>query len=117
MENRTSAAKADYGSVIYGTAELVPFLDPVLTQTLTPWCTVFLPVPEFSRGLFSPCHSASHMKCSSACNAKHVGSRSIQYSSSTTLRKTGPYGGTLGGAALLELLPKFRGPLRVTETL
>jgi hypothetical protein len=36
MENRTSAAKAGYGSVIYGTAEPVPFLDPVLTQTLKP---------------------------------------------------------------------------------
>jgi len=36
MENRTSAAKADYGSVIYGTAEPVPFQDPVLTQTLKP---------------------------------------------------------------------------------
>jgi hypothetical protein len=34
MENRTSAAKAGYGSVIYGTAEPVPFQDPVLTQTL-----------------------------------------------------------------------------------
>jgi hypothetical protein len=34
MENRTSAAKAGYSSVIYGTAEPVPFQDPVLTQTL-----------------------------------------------------------------------------------
>jgi hypothetical protein len=36
MENRTSAAKAGYGSVIYGTAEPVPFQDPVLTQTHSP---------------------------------------------------------------------------------
>jgi len=34
MENRTSAAKAGYGSVIYGTAEPVSFQDPVFTQTL-----------------------------------------------------------------------------------
>jgi hypothetical protein len=33
MEKRTSAAKAGYGGVIYGTAEAVPFLhDRVLTQ-------------------------------------------------------------------------------------
>jgi hypothetical protein len=35
MEERTSAAKAGYGGVIYGTAEAVPFLnDRVLTQAL-----------------------------------------------------------------------------------
>ena len=35
MEKRTSAAsKAGYSSVIYGTAEPVPFQDRVLTQTL-----------------------------------------------------------------------------------
>jgi hypothetical protein len=34
MENRTSAATAGYGSVIYSTAESVPFQNPVLTQTL-----------------------------------------------------------------------------------
>jgi hypothetical protein len=32
MENRTSVAKTGYGSVIYGTAEPVPFEDPVLTH-------------------------------------------------------------------------------------
>ena len=38
MEKRTSAAKAGDGSVIYGTAEAVPFhKDCVLTQTLKPW--------------------------------------------------------------------------------
>jgi len=37
MEKRTSAAKAGFGGVIYGTAEPVPFLyDRVLTQTLKP---------------------------------------------------------------------------------
>jgi hypothetical protein len=36
MKNRTSAAKAGYGSVMYGTAEPVPFQHPVLTQTLKP---------------------------------------------------------------------------------
>jgi hypothetical protein len=34
MEQRTSAAKAGYGSVIYGTVEAVPSQDRVLTQTL-----------------------------------------------------------------------------------
>jgi hypothetical protein len=33
-KKRTSAAKAGYGSVIYGTAEAVPFQDRVFTQTL-----------------------------------------------------------------------------------
>jgi hypothetical protein len=34
-KKRTSAAKAGYGGVIYGTAEAVPFLqDRVLTQAL-----------------------------------------------------------------------------------
>jgi hypothetical protein len=33
-KTRTSAAKADFRSTIYGTAEAVPFQDPVLTQTL-----------------------------------------------------------------------------------
>jgi hypothetical protein len=32
MEKRTSAAKAGDGSVIYGTAEAVPFQNRVLTQ-------------------------------------------------------------------------------------
>ncbi len=36
-EKRTSAAKAGHSSVIYGTAEAVPFLqDRVFTQTLKP---------------------------------------------------------------------------------
>jgi hypothetical protein len=36
-KKRTSAAKAGHSSVIYGTAEAVPFLqDRVLTQTLKP---------------------------------------------------------------------------------
>ena len=35
MKNRTPAAKAGFGCVIYGTAEAVPFLqDRVLTRTL-----------------------------------------------------------------------------------
>ena len=35
-EKRTSAAKAGYGNVIYGTAEPVPFQDRVLTHALKP---------------------------------------------------------------------------------
>jgi hypothetical protein len=36
-KKRTSAAKAGYGSVVYGTAEAMPFQgDRVLTQTLKP---------------------------------------------------------------------------------
>jgi hypothetical protein len=34
QKNRTSAAKAEFRSAIYGTAEAVPFRDRVLTQTL-----------------------------------------------------------------------------------
>ena len=49
MEKRTSAVKAGYGSVIYGTAERVPFQDPVLTRTLKP--LPVLPSPEFFRSL------------------------------------------------------------------
>ena len=55
MEKRTSAVKAGYGSVIYGTAERVPFQDPVLTQTLkAPACTAqsrIFPQPVKSRVL------------------------------------------------------------------
>jgi hypothetical protein len=36
MKKRTSAAKAGYGSVSYGTAEAVPFHDRVLTHALEP---------------------------------------------------------------------------------
>jgi hypothetical protein len=35
-KKHTSAAKADYGIVIYGTAEAVPFQDRVPTQNLKP---------------------------------------------------------------------------------